>query len=209
MIKDDNALKQLLQTYYLEYSEIYRPYYDQSRTHQFPTFDIIYGKMRTSAYLSKYNNFIANLNYTEEYLINQLSKDITDEYREIFTKIKEKLTSIINNKLNEKFPDFYEVNFFDNHVKIIDKLTTRSDKYFSDKIFENKYKKIIDDNVNYNLELIRKSRNGVQEKNEYIKTFPILSDRTNDMCITFRRKVCYGCTNCVSYTFFYEDIASF
>ena len=28
MIKDDNKLKQLLQTYYLEYSEIYRPYYD-------------------------------------------------------------------------------------------------------------------------------------------------------------------------------------
>ena len=203
-IKNDTALKELLKTYYLDYTEIYRPYYDPSRTHQFPTFDIIYGKMRTSAYLSKYNNFIANLNYTEEYLINQLSMDITDEYREIFTKIKEELASIINNKLNEKFPDFYEVNFFDNHVKIIDKLTTRLDKYFSDKIFETKYKTIIDENVNYNLELIRNTRNGAQNKNEYIKTFPILSDNTNDMCITFRRKVCYGCTNCVSYTFFYD-----
>jgi len=96
--------------------------------------------------------------------------DITDEYREIFTKIKEELASIINNKLNEKFPDFYEVNFFDNHVKIIDKLTTRLDKYFSDKIFETKYKKIIDENVNYNLELIRNTRNGAQNKNEFIKT---------------------------------------
>ena len=203
-ILDDSALKKLLQNYYLDYTEIYRPYYDQSRTHQFPTLDIIYGKMRTSAYVSKYNAFMANLNYTEEYLKNQLNIEITNEYKEIFTQIKEELTSIVNNKLNEKFPEFYEVNFFDNHIKIIDKLNSRLDKYFSDEIFENKYKKIIEENIKNNLNLIKNIKNEVNTMNDEIKNFPILPDNTNDMCISFRRKVCYGCTNCVSYTFFYD-----
>ena len=204
MIRDEDALKKLIQNYYLDYNEIYRPHYDRSQTHQFPILDVLYGKMRTSAYLSKFNTFMANLNYTEEYLINQLNYSITNEYKELFTKIKEELTSIINNKLNEKFPDFYEVNFFDNHIKIIDKLSTRLDKYFSEEIFKNKYKKIIDENINNNLNLIRNSKNEILAKNNYIKTFPIFSDNTNDMCITFKRKVCYGCTNCVSFTFFYD-----
>ena len=203
-ILDDSALKKLLQNYYLDYTEIYRPYYDQSRTHQFPTLDIIYGKMRTSAYVSKYNAFMANLNYTEEYLKNQLNIEITNEYKQIFTQIKEELTSIVNNKLNEKFPEFYEVNFFDNHIKIIDKLNSRLDKYFSDEIFENKYKKIIEENIKNNLNLIKNIKNEVNTMNDEIKNFPILPDNTNDMCISFRRKVCYGCTNCVSYTFFYD-----
>ena len=203
-IRDENALKKLLENYYLDYSEIYRPYYDRTRTHQFPKLDVIYGKMRTSAYLSKYNTFLANLNYSEEYLLNQLNFEIINEYREIFTQIKEELQSIINNKLTDKFPDFYEVNFFENHVKIIDKLNTRLDKYFSNEIFENKYLKIINESINKNVNLIRTSKSNVNSKNDYIKTFPLLSDSTNDMCITFRRKVCYGCTNCVSYTFFYD-----
>ena len=54
--------------------------------------------------------------------------DIITEYREIFTNIKEQLQSIINNKLSEKFPYFYEVNFFDKHIRIIDKLNSRLDK---------------------------------------------------------------------------------
>ena len=203
-IRDENALKKLLENYYLDYSEIYRPYYDRSRTHQFPKLDVIYGKMRTSAYLSKLNTFLANLNYTEEYLINQLNFEIINEYREIFTQIKEELQSIINNKLTEKFPDFYEVNFFENHVKIIDKLNTRLDKYFSNEIFENKYLKIINESITKNVNLIRTSKNNVNSKNDYIKAFALLNDNVNDMCITFRRKVCYGCTNCVSYTFFYD-----
>ena len=203
-MRDQSALKKLLQNYYLDYTEIYRPYYDQSRTHQFPSLDIIYGIMRTSAYVSKFNTFMANLNYSEEYLKNQLNIDITNEYKEIFTKLKEELISIVDNKLNEKFPDFYEVNFFDNHIKIIDKLISRLDKYFSDEIFENKYKKIINESINKNLNLIRNAKNDVNAKNDFIKTYPVLSDNINDMCITFRRKVCYGCTNCVSYTFFYD-----
>ena len=76
MINNDYALKQLLQNYYLDYSIIYKPYYTPDRIHQKPLFDIINGKIRTSAYLVKYNSFMANFNYSEEYLSTQLKIDI-------------------------------------------------------------------------------------------------------------------------------------
>ena len=204
IINDESALRILLQNYYLDYDEIYRPYYDRSRTHQFPIFDIIYSRMKTSAYLSKYNTFMANLNYSEEYLINQLHFDIITEYREIFTNIKEQLQSIINNKLSEKFPYFYEVNFFDKHIRIIDKLNSRLDKYFSTDIFDNKFLKIINESINMNINLIKSTKTNVQNKHNSMQNFAIYNDNSNDICITFRRKVCYGCTNCVSYTYFYD-----
>ena len=204
MINDDAALKQLLENYYLDYMVIYKPYYDSSRTYQLPYFDVINGKMRTAAYSFKYNTFMANLNYSEEYLSNQLHFEIINEYREIFTKIKEEFQSILNNKLSEKFPDFYEVNFFENHIKIISKLNTRLDKYFSTEIFDQKYLKIINESINANIALIKAAKNNINTKHTEINGFPYFNDNTNDMCIAFRRKVCYGCTNCVSYTFFYD-----
>ena len=96
---------------------------------------IVYGRKRTSAYLSKYNIFIANFNYSEEYLSNQLYFDISNIYRETFSKIKEKLQSIINNRLFEKFLDFSNFVFFVNHIRIIGKIKARIDKYFSSDIF--------------------------------------------------------------------------
>ena len=203
-INNDASLKKLLQNYYLDYDTIYRPYYDSSRTHQFPYFDIISSKMRTSAYLSKYNSFMANLNYSEEYLINQLNYDLVNEYREIFTQLKEQLQSILNNKLSEKFPDFNEINFFEKHKRVIDKLNTRLDKYFSTDVFDNKFLRIINESINTNINLIKTTKEYLSDKHESMKGFRVFGDSSSDICIAFRRKVCYGCTNCVSYTYFYD-----
>ena len=60
MISDDSNLKNLLQNYYLNDITVYTPYYSKSVVHQIPIFDKIYGKMRTNAYSSKYNNFAIN-----------------------------------------------------------------------------------------------------------------------------------------------------
>ena len=64
--------------------------------------------------------------------------------------IKEYLVSILNNNLIERFSDFEEVQFFKNHIKIIDKLNIRLNKYFSPDNFDTKYMKMINDTINLN-----------------------------------------------------------
>ena len=202
MVNDENSLKNWIENNYSNSNQASQSFQDSSTLRQSPTFDLIYGNKITSAYFNKYNTFIANLNYTEEYLTNQIQVEIINEYREIFIKIKEEFQSILNNKLADKFQDYEQVNFFENHEKIINRLILRFDKYFSDEIFDNKYTKIINQNINNNKNLIKSAKKNMNEKHNYIKLFPIEEDNINDMCIIFRRKVCYGCTNCVSYTFF-------
>ena len=203
-ISSNVELKNLLKNYSLDYSIIYNQYYNENETYQMTGFDTIFGIMRTSTYLSKYNSFIANFNYSQEYLSNQLYFDFINEYRETFTKIKEELQSIINNKLSEKFSEFSEFDFFDNHVRIIDKLKAKIDKYFSPEIFEEKYLIIIHKSINSNIELINSTKNYINYRHNFIISLSSNEDHVNDICITFKRKVCYGCTNCVSYTFFYD-----
>ena len=166
---------------------------------------IVYGRKRTSAYLSKYNIFIANFNYSEEYLSNQLYFDISNIYRETFSKIKEKLQSIINNRLFEKFLDFSNFVFFVNHIRIIGKIKARIDKYFSSDIFNEKYSNIIKEKINSCIEIFKIIKNYINDKHNSIKIYPTYEDYSNDICVTFMRKVCYGCTNCVSYSFFEDN----
>ena len=204
MINDDTGLKNLLQNYYLNDLTIYTPYYSQSVVHQIPIFDKIYGKMRTNAYLSKYNNFVANLDFAEAYLKEQMKIEIINKYRETFPKIKEELQSIVDNKLSEKYSNYSDFYFLDNHLRIVNRLNERIDKYFSSDILEKKYLKIINENINSNIELIKSTKIYINEKHNYIKDLGNYADNSNDICIVFRRKVCYGCTNCVSYTYFYD-----
>ena len=204
MINDDSGLKNLLQNYYLNDHTIYTPYYSQSVVHQIPIFDKIYGKMRTNAYSSKYNIYIANFDFAEAYLKEQMNIEISNKYRETFPKIKEELKLIIDNKLFEKYKNYSDFYFLENNLRIVNKINERIDKYFSSDIFDKKYLKIINENINLNIDLIKSTKTYINEKHNYIKDLDNYADNSNDICITFRRKVCYGCTNCVSYTYFYD-----
>ena len=58
-----------------------------------------------------------------------------------------------------------------------------------------------------NKKLIEKTKEYINSKHNYIKTLHFYDkDYSNDACIVFRRKVCYGCTNCISYTFFFDRV---
>ena len=160
---------------------------------------------RTSAYLTKYNKFMECYNDTEQYLKEQLYYDIITQYRDIFSKIKEELQSIIDNKLSEKFADFDEFNFFDRHIGIIDELKSRLDKYFSDTLFDKKYLKYINESIDTNIKIINSTKEYINEKHESIKTFTAPKDDTKDICVSFYRKTCYGCTNCVEYVYFFDN----
>ena len=92
----------------------------------------------------------------------------------------------------------------ENHLRIVKRLNERIDKYFSSDIFDKKYLKIINENINSNIELIKSTKTYINEKHNYIKDLGNYADNSNDICVVFRRKVCYGCTNCVSYTYFFD-----
>ena len=160
---------------------------------------------RTSSYISKYNKFIENYDDSLEYLKEHLYLDLNTEYREIFTNIKEELQTIIDNKLSEKYKVYGDFEFFDKHIKIIDELKTRIDKYFSLRIFEEKYLGIIYDSINKNIQLITEEKNYINNKHENIKEITSYRDDSKDLCVSFYRKVCYGCTNCVENTYFFDN----
>ena len=185
-------------------TELINLLYNSDEFNQMFDFEEIFGKMRTTTYLSKFNSFMANFNYSEEYLSNQLYVDISNEYRKIYTKIKEDLQNIINNDLIEKYCNLSEFDFLGKHINIIDIIKTRIDTYFSSNIFEEKYLKIINESINTNINLIKSIKEYINEQHNYIRTFPSYEDNSNDICITYKRKICYGCTNCVSFTNFYD-----
>ena len=158
VINNKALLKTKVQGHYLDYEIIKNESFSYSRTHQNVTYDEITGQRITINYLLKFSKFKSSLDYTEFYLSNKLYFNISGQYKKIFTEIKEELQSIINNKLMEKFPNFYEIEFFGNHIKTISQLNTRLYKYFSIDSFNEKLFPIIKENINNNLELVREAK---------------------------------------------------
>ena len=207
MVTDTNELKRtLLNAYLYHFGNSGYWYTLNDQPYMIYIVDEINGAIkRTSAYLSKYNKFMDNYNETEEYLKEQLYFDFVTEYREVFTKIKEELQSIIDHKLPEKFKNFDEFNSFEKHVSIIDNLKSRIDKYFSLVLFEEKYSKMIKESINLNIEKITSVKNYINSKHDKVKEKTAYREDSKDICVSFYRKTCYGCTNCVEYVFFFDN----
>ena len=204
LIENNKALQNVLKNHYLNYTYIYEPYYSQDDTHQMTGIDIIIGKMRTSAYLTKYNIFMANLNYSEEYLKEEFYFDVMNEYREAFIQMKDELLSLLNNNLLTQFPDFEKLQFLEKHMKIVEKIKTRLDKHFSIDYFINKISIIVDESVKANINSIQSTKEYIKTKHNSFTATQYYDDESNDICVTFKRKVCYGCTNCNHHTYFLD-----
>ena len=166
----------------------------------------IYSKEKTNAYISKYNAYKANFEYSKKYILNNLRLDIMNEYKEVISKIKKELQSIRNLKITEKYSDIPEFEFYNNNLRTIDKLFSRLDKYLSDDIFNNKYLKMINDFNNLNISKINSIDANINNRHNTINKLKLYGDNSNDFCFSFRRKVCYGCTNCCWYTYFDQRI---
>ena len=158
---------------------------------------------KTNAYISKYNTFIANFDYSITYLNNQLYLDILKEYKTILTNIRERLQSIKNFKITDKYPDFPELEFYNNHIRTVDKLYDRLNKYISDDLFNNKYLKPINDNIKANNEYISSIKTYINTKHKTINNLDTHGDNKNDYCGGYKYKRCYGCTNCAWYYYQY------
>ena len=198
MVNNNNFLIEKLKTY--KVNEI--PSYRYVWWFRFARFiDYITSKEKTSGYISKYNAFIANFDYSKKYLANQLYLDIVNEYKKILTQIREILQSVKNNKITEKYPDFPELEFYNNHIRTIDKMYNRLNKYFSDDLFNNKFISPINNNKKVNSQYVDSIKTHINTKHQSINKLAKYNDNKNDFCITYKRKLCYGCTNCAWYTY--------
>ena len=132
---------------------------------------------------------------------NQLYSEVLSDYKKIFITIKEKLQSLINIDNIQKLLDVEDLVYYKSHVKTIELLQNRIDKYFSEEIFEKKYSIYIANlKTKYN-EIINNEKTYIKSRHNYIIKLPVNSNRTHDFCIVYQRKICYGCTNCNWNTF--------
>ena len=157
----------------------------------------------TSGYLIKYNVFKSNFDNYKKYLSNQLYLEIVNKYKTVLTQIREILQIIKNIKITEKYPDFPEFEFYTNHIRIIDQLYNRLSIYFSDELFNNNYINLINNNKIENSKYIDSIIAYIDSKHSRINSLSLFSNDYYDYCTLYRRKVCYGCSNCDWYTYVY------
>ncbi len=200
---NDGYLLNILQNYHLE--DI--PYFSYEHWRYYVNFsDQIYKKSRTSIYITKYNKFISTWDYTDRYLKSQLYAEVLVDYQNIFNNIKQMLESVINIEPLKNYTDEEDLEFYKSHVKIIEKLQSKVDAYFSNEIFESKYSSYVEIFINkYNV-VVSNTNTFIKNRNRNIVALPNKVDYSHDFCIDFDRKICYGCTNCVWYTNTYDSL---
>ena len=167
--------------------------------------DYITSKEKTNAYLSKYYEYILNFEYSKQYITNNLYLDLVDEYKKALSSIREVLQSLKNSRITEKYPDFEELKFYNNHMDKIDELFIRLNKYFSDSLFNNKFLPLINNDKKKDNDYINSIMKGIKDKHNTINKLSLNNDNANDFCLQYRRKICYGCTNCDWYTYVYDS----
>ena len=199
-IYNNTYLLEVLRNYH--YEEIPKIKYFGEDEKAFMGFlDEVYRLERTTAYITKYNEITSKWNYTEKFLKNQLYSEVLSDYKKIFITIKEKLQSLINIDNIQKLLDVEDLVYYKWHVKTIELLQNRIDKYFSEKIFEKKYSKYVENLKTKYKEIINNEKTYIKSRHNYIIKLPVNSNRTHDFCIVYQRKICYGCTNCNWNTF--------
>jgi len=168
--------------------------------------DSISSKSKTLGYLGKYGIFKGKLLSSKNYIEDQLYIDFKNEYKNVITKLKESLQLIRNTQINDKYPDFPELNFVENNIKKIGGLYDRLDSYLSDNIFNKNYLPKIN---TYKSDIIKKieniDNNIIENNHAKINTQATANDNNNDFCIAFLRKKTYTCTNGAIYHYQNSD----
>ena len=165
--------------------------------------DEISRKERTSVYLTKYNKIISTWNYTEKYLKNQLSQEVLEDYKRIYINIKESLQSLINFDKLKNYTDLADLEFYGPHLRVIEKVQKRIDTYFSEEIFQEKYSIKVEELKTKYKGMIETDKTYMKQKHDGIVNLAVIDNKVYDFCIQYKRKICYGCTNCVWNSFDY------
>ena len=198
VIDDNNYIKNLINNRYTIDSWIYS---DGWRDYKYIEYLNILDKKTTSGYLLKYNTYKANFEYANKYLKENFCSDIINIYKTVLAKIKEDLQTIRNHKITEKYPDFPEFEFYNNNIRVIEKLFTKFNDFLSNDKFNSKFVEPMNKLKENNSSYVTSIENYINKKHEKLKKLNSYKDDFNDFCIDFNRKVCYGCTNCAWYTY--------
>ena len=215
-MNDNNYLINLLKNYKIENIPRTRNYYyiviffffidiwvEKKEFKRFE--DYITSKYKTTSYVSKYNEYIQNFEYSKAYITNDLYLDLVSEYKKALSSIRDVLQSLKNSRITEKYPDFEELKFYNDHMDTIDELFVRLNKYFSDSIFNNKFIPLINSDKKKDIDYINSVIKYINNKHQPINKLSLANDNVNDFCLGYRRKICYGCTNCAWYTYTYDS----
>ena len=200
LIANNNNLKKLILNYKI--NEIQQSQYFSGVEKNFSKIDdIITNKERTYAYNSKYIEFISSFNFSKNYLNNHLYTDILNSYQTISANLKNILQSILDYKFHEKYYNLIQFEFYEKHINKIQKIFERIEKYFSIKTFNDKYSYKVKNKIITIKNKIDKSINYITTRDNYINTRTVVEDYVNDICFQYKRKICYGCTNCAWLTY--------
>ena len=171
--------------------------------------DTIMYKYRTDLCLSKYESFIESFANSKEFINNEIYEVLLNDYKNLIFKLREVLQKFKNNKLSTQYPDTSELFFIEQHIHTIDTLYNRLNNKISDSIFNNNYIKIFDDfkveannNINNIVPFVNQNHNILNSK-------PNIKNIIYDLCLTFKRKITYTCTNGAKSTHTEGDVFCF
>jgi hypothetical protein len=166
VINNKTKIIDLLKNYHNDDQHLIKVLNPQSWDHRcyFKYFeDTITSVSSTEDYKMKYQTYKDYLAKSQQYINNKLYKDLLLEYKGIITPIREVLQNFKNNKISDVYKDLEELYFIDDHIKNVDSLFDKLNKYISDNIFNNIYVE--------KYQIYTKSRNSdVNEINNYLNT---------------------------------------
>ena len=102
----------------------------------------------------------------------------------------------------DKFPDFTNLYFIDDHIKYIDELYNRLNRYISNDIFNNYYIPIIKNHIKNETEEIDNIKEYIENKHNIIKKNVMTLGKEKDLCTKFTRKRTFTCRNGAIYNFY-------
>ena len=143
----------------------------------------------TNGYKNKYNIYIKSLNAIRNNVQLNLKNNLVNKYKNIINQIRSFLQKIKSNSIIEKYKN--HLSFSEAHLRVIDNLFTRFDKYISDSLFNKNYLAKINNyisNTNKNLDNLEKNLNNLF--NHINKNYP--SSNSNHDYIK-QLSNCYRC----------------
>ena len=91
----------------------------------------------TQGFKDKYNIYIKNINIIRNYIQLNLKNNLVNKYKNIINQIRSFLQKIKTNPIIEKYKN--HLSFSEAHLRVIDNLFARFDKYISDSLFNKNY----------------------------------------------------------------------
>jgi len=147
----------------------------------------------TSAYKNKYNDFISNFNNIINYVQISLKNNLINKYKNVINQIRSLLQKININSIIEKYKNYF--NFSEAHLRRINNLLQKFDKYISDSLFNTNYLSKINNyitNTLKNLDNITKNLNTL-----YSEIYKKVPDMTSNSDYIKTETSCWKC--CKSY----------